>query len=55
MSHAAYVFAAYAITVIAIGGLIGWILIDQRARRREIADLEAAGVRRRSDRGSEKA
>jgi heme exporter protein D len=48
--HALYVTAAYAITALALAGLIGWILFDQRARKRELADLEAAGVRRRSDR-----
>ena len=48
--HALYVTAAYAITVVVLSGLIGWILLDQRARRRELAELEAAGIRRRSDR-----
>ncbi|MEI9410973.1 heme exporter protein CcmD [Mesorhizobium sp. B2-3-13] len=47
--HALYVTAAYAITAVVLAGLIGWILIDQRARKRELAELEAAGVRRRSD------
>ncbi|TIV90334.1 MAG: heme exporter protein CcmD, partial [Mesorhizobium sp.] len=46
-AHALYVAAAYAITAIVLIGLIGWILLDQRARRRELAALEAAGVRRR--------
>ena len=55
-THALYVTAAYAITAILLVGLIGWVLLDQRARRRELAELEAAGVRRRSDRsGTEKA
>ena len=49
-THALYVTAAYAITVVVLAGLIGWILLDQRARRRELAELEAAGIRRRSDR-----
>jgi heme exporter protein D len=48
-AHALYVTAAYAITAIVLAGLVGWILLDQRARRRELAALEAAGVRRRSD------
>ncbi|PHP68560.1 heme exporter protein CcmD [Zhengella mangrovi] len=49
--HAAYVFAAYAMTVVALGGLAAWIILDMRARRRELAELEARGVRRRSDKG----
>jgi heme exporter protein D len=53
--HALYVTAAYAITAIVLAGLIGWILIDQQARKRDLAELEAAGVRRRSDKsGGEK-
>jgi heme exporter protein D len=47
--HALYVAAAYAITAVILVGLIGWILLDQRARRRDLAELEASGVRRRSD------
>jgi heme exporter protein D len=48
-AHALYVTAAYGLTAIGLAGLIGWILLDQRARKRELAELEAAGVRRRSD------
>ncbi|PBB31585.1 heme exporter protein CcmD [Mesorhizobium sp. WSM3864] len=48
-AHALYVAAAYAISAIVLVGLIGWILIDRRARKRELAALDAAGVRRRSD------
>ena len=55
-AHALYVTAAYAITALVLAGLIGWILIDQRGRRKDLAELEAAGVRRRSDKnGGEKA
>jgi heme exporter protein D len=52
-AHALYVAAAYAITALALAGLIGWVLLDQRTRRRELAELEAAGIRRRSDRPAE--
>lgn len=48
-THALYVTAAYAITAVTLAGLIGWVLLDQRARKRELAELEAAGIRRRSD------
>ncbi|ESY01714.1 MULTISPECIES: heme exporter protein CcmD [unclassified Mesorhizobium] len=54
-AHALYVAAAYGITVIVLAGLIGWILLDQRTRKRELADLEAAGVRRRSDKAGTRA
>jgi heme exporter protein D len=49
-AHALYVAAAYAATVVVLAGLVGWILLDQRARRKELAELEASGIRRRSDR-----
>jgi heme exporter protein D len=48
-AHAHYVTTAYAVSAIAIAGLVLWILADQRARKREMAELEAAGHRRRSD------
>jgi heme exporter protein D len=48
-AHALYVAAAYGISAVVIAGLVGWILADQRGRRREIAELEASGVRRRSE------
>lgn len=48
MNHALFVTAAYAVSAIGLGGLALWILLDQRARRREMAELEKMGVRRRS-------
>ncbi len=52
-AHALYVAAAYGISAVAIACMVGWILADQRARQREMADLEASGVRRRSARKAE--
>jgi heme exporter protein D len=48
MSHAVFVGAAYAISALAILGLVAWIVADLRARRRELAALERLGVTRRS-------
>jgi heme exporter protein D len=48
VSHVAYVTAAYGVTILVIAGIAAWLLLDSRARRRELADLEARGVRRRS-------
>jgi len=50
MDHPWFVATAYGISAIVIAGLIVWILLDARARRRDIAELEASGVRRRSAR-----
>lgn len=48
--HAAFVATAYFVSALTLFGLIAGILIDQRARRREIGELEAAGVSRRAAR-----
>ena len=48
-AHALYVASAYGISALALAGLALWIVADQRALRRELAALEAAGIRRRSD------
>ena len=47
--HVFFVAAAYGATAAVIGALIAWILIDQAGRRRELAELEAEGIRRRSE------
>lgn len=48
MTHFAYVAAAYAASFATIGGLVLWVWLDGRARRLELAALEASGIRRRS-------
>jgi heme exporter protein D len=48
VSHVAYVSAAYGTTILVLAGIALWLVADHRARRRELADLEARGVRRRS-------
>jgi heme exporter protein D len=47
-AHPLYIAAAYGVSAIAILALVAWILLDQRARRRELVDLEKRGIRRRS-------
>ena len=48
MSHAFYVNLSYVFAFLISAAMIGWIVIDGRARKREMAELEAAGIRRRS-------
>lgn len=45
-----YIAASYLLAALAIGGLVAWIAADRRALSRAMAELEARGVRRRSDR-----
>jgi len=47
--HAAFIVAAYAAALAVVLGLIGWVMADHAAQRRLLADLEARGVTRRSD------
>lgn len=48
-THALFVTAAYGVAGIGIAGLVAWIFLDGRARRREMRRLEESGVRRRSE------
>ncbi len=48
MTHTFFVSAAYIISALVIGGMVVWILADQTARKRELAELERRGVKRRS-------
>jgi heme exporter protein D len=51
--HASFIITAYAVAALVIVGLIAWVLADHRAQRRLLADLEARGVTRRSQRRAE--
>ena len=50
MSHAFYVAVSYIAAFAVTFGLVVWVWLDHRARHREIEQLEAAGIRRRSAR-----
>jgi heme exporter protein D len=51
--HAAFIIAAYAAMAVGVAAFIAWLVFDGRRQRRLIGELEARGVRRRSDRGPE--
>ena len=53
--HASFIVGSYAMAAVVVLGLIAWVLADFRAQRRVLADLEARGVRRRSDKPPEAA
>jgi heme exporter protein D len=48
--HADFIIASYAVVVVVIAALIGWIVADYAAQRRLLSDLEQRGVTRRSQR-----
>lgn len=52
-AHAGFILAAYLLAAVVLIAIAAWIVVDGRAQRRRIADLEARGVRRRSAGGKE--
>lgn len=48
MSHAFYIGLSYGITGLIVAALILWVMLDGRARNRELKELEASGIRRRA-------
>jgi heme exporter protein D len=46
--HAAFIWWSYFVVAAVIGGLIAWLVMDGRRLRRQLAALDAKGVRRRS-------
>jgi len=46
--YAAFIIAAYAAAILIVGALIAWVVLDFRAQKRVLGDLEAHGVTRRS-------
>ncbi len=49
--HAAYIWASYAFAALVVAGLVLWLMLDGRKQQRLIEELEARGIRRRSDKG----
>ena len=53
MTHPFYVYGSYGFAAVMILAIIAWTWIDGCLRRRELAALEASGIRRRSQRTPE--
>ena len=52
--HAIFIAAAYAVTFLAVAALALFIVDDDRRQRRQLAELEARGIRRRSEQAKAK-
>jgi heme exporter protein D len=48
VNHMGFIVAAYAVTIAIVGALIAWVMLDYRAQRRTLAELDKRGVSRRS-------
>ncbi len=46
--HADFILAAYAAGIIVVAALVAWVILDFRAQKRVLGDLESHGVTRRS-------
>jgi heme exporter protein D len=53
--HAAFIMAAYAAAIVIVATLIAWVVLDHRAQRRNLGELERGGVARRSKRAGRSA
>ena len=48
INHLPFIVGSYAAAFVIVAGLIGWVMLDFRAQRRALADLEQRGLTRRS-------
>jgi heme exporter protein D len=48
--HAAFIVSAYGLATLIVVAMIALIVVDHRRQTRSLADLEARGVTRRSER-----
>jgi heme exporter protein D len=48
INHLPFIVGSYAAAFVVIAGLIAWVMLDFRAQRRALADLEMRGFGRRS-------
>jgi heme exporter protein D len=52
--HAAFIWAAYSVVAVVLAALVVWLVLDGRRQQQLVDELEARGVRRRSQRSSSK-
>jgi heme exporter protein D len=48
--HAGFIVIAYGFATLIVAAMIAWIMVDYRRQTRSLAELEARGVTRRSER-----
>ncbi len=49
--HASFIVTAYGAAGVIVLSLVAWIVVDHRAQRRSLGELESRGVPRRFDHG----
>jgi heme exporter protein D len=53
VNHLGFIVASYSAAFGVVCVLVAWVVLDYRAQRRNLAELEMRGVSRRSQRQSE--
>jgi heme exporter protein D len=48
--HADFIIIAYVFATLVVAAMVAWIVVDYRRQTRSLAELEARGVTRRSER-----
>jgi heme exporter protein D len=48
--YAGFIVTAYAAAIVIVGGVVAWVVLDRRHLVRVIAEMEAQGAGRRSER-----
>jgi len=46
--HAGFIWAAYGVVAVVLAALVAWLVLDGRRQQQLIDELEARGIRRRS-------
>jgi heme exporter protein D len=49
--HAFFIVSAYGAAALIVATMIAWVVLDHRRQARVLAELEARGITRRSERG----
>ncbi len=52
MDHFWFITGSYLISAIVLLGLVAWVTLDGRSLTKRLRDLEARGIRRRSEAGT---
>jgi heme exporter protein D len=52
MDHFWFITGAYVISALVMAALVAWVVLDGRSLTRRLRDLEARGIRRRSQAGA---
>ena len=52
--HAGFIWAAYGVVAVVLAALVAWLVLDGRRQQQLVDELEARGIRRRSQRSSSK-